>query len=154
MSNIALPTNNPNFAQPGMVYVANVGWCYVGGINNTTDANGNQSAMPQVSLGTLISGEDQVNNLLVVEPRYTPTIITSNVTTAVKASPGFIHTIIIGDPGSAWVIAIYNATSAIGTPLTLKPTASGVLIFDSLYSVGITIVTTGSTPGSLLVSSR
>lgn len=68
-----------------------------------------------VSLGTLLSGEDQTNNLLVVEERYNYYSATADG--QVKASPGFIHTVTFSATGivTAGVITIYDSLTETGT---------------------------------------
>src|SRR3990167_9118383 len=79
------------------------------------DTSGNQ----RVSLGTLLSGEDQANNVIRIEKQFT----TAGVKTddfQVKASPGFLHCIIIspadGAP-TAGQIDIYDNTAESGTKI-------------------------------------
>lgn len=120
------------------------------------DSHGNA----QVNLNSYISGEDPTataNNatgVMVAEQRYSKlAILSANTGIAVKASPGFLHGIVVGDPGTTWVISIYDALSATGTPLILKPTALGFIPIDALYSVGIWFVSSG-TPGTIMFVGR
>ncbi len=120
------------------------------------DSHGNM----QVNLNSYISGEDPTataNNptgLMVVEQRYTKlAILSANTGIAVKASPGFLHGIVVGDPGTTWVISLYDAASATGTPLVIKPTAVGFILIDALYTVGMWFVASG-TSGTIMFVGR
>ncbi len=115
----------------------------------STDSLGQQTAQDITNLGSLLAGEDQTNNLISVEQRYLADEITANTTTVVKGSPGFLKGIVIGTVGTGETIAIYNNTSAAAPRITLiTPTAPGFIEIDALMGTGITVVTSGTTPGS------
>jgi hypothetical protein len=94
-----------------------------------------------------LSGEDQTNNVLVVEPgRFGYRNVTLNTTTVVKSSPGFLHAIVIGNPGSTGdVITIYDNNAASGTKIaTITTIANGppaVLRINVPFVNGLTVVT-------------
>ena len=57
------------------------------------DANGNL----KTTLATLISGEDQTNDVLKTEQQFTPTYVAAaGADNVIKASAGFLHSIILG----------------------------------------------------------
>ena len=80
---------------------------------NHYDVSGNQL----VSQATAIAGEDLTNNVLKVEERFSYSgILTSD--TQVKASAGFLHTVVISCSDAAptaGTIDIYDNTAASGT---------------------------------------
>lgn len=80
--------------------------------------------------------------------------ITTNATTTLRNIPvgGVLRRLIIGNPGSAWVIDVYDNTAGSGTLLaSFNPTAMGYIACDLQYSQGLTVVTSGTTPGKLTV---
>lgn len=111
-----------------------------------SDINGNVKS----TLATLISGEDQVNNCLKVEERfsYNNIVLAAPTTTVVKAASGFLHSITINTPAATGVITIYDNTAGSGTkigtitmPATLLSDGPRTAIFDVLFATGLTIVT-------------
>ena len=130
-------------------YVPGVGDLPKQGGYTSTDSLGQTTAQDITNLGSLIAGEDQLNNLTVVEQRYQAVEIITNTTTVVKGSAGFLKGIVIGTVGTSETLAIYNNTSAAAPRITLiTPTAPGFIEFDALMGTGITIVTAGTTAGS------
>jgi len=79
--------------------------------------------------------------------------INSNATTVVKAAPGFLHSIVVNQAGSSWVAEIFDSTSASGTIVANSINISLVtsFIYDITLNTGITIVTSGTTPGDITV---
>ncbi len=77
--------------------------------------------------------------------------ITTATTTDVKGSPGFLHTVSINTPVASSTIKIYDNTAGSGTligtitlPATLLSQGPMYALLDVWCSVGITIVTTGT----------
>jgi hypothetical protein len=130
--------------------VANVNTSQIGGVAAQLDTNNYQ----YLTLGTRIAGEDIPNDVLKTEVRGTYTIISTNTTTVVKNAPGELYSISIGDPGSTWVLTCYDNTSASGTPFIIKPTVHGAIPYNITLTTGLTIVTTGTTAGNVVVSAR
>jgi hypothetical protein len=130
------------------VYVEN---SMVGGQNpQAVDANN----YPYVSLGSTIAGEDIVNDVLRTEEHATVNIINSNTSTSVKSGAGYLYGVEVGDPGSAWVISIYDNTSATGTPMVIKPATYPASLKGYTINNGIYVVTSGTTAGTVAIRYR
>lgn len=82
--------------------------------------------------------------------------ISTNTTTAVKASPGLLHTITINTSGaSSNTITVYDNTAGSGTIIaTIDGTADPghTLVFDLQFNVGLTIVTATGTAAKITVT--
>jgi hypothetical protein len=76
---------------------------------------------------------------------FKTTYISTNTDTVVKAAPGILHSITIGET-AAGAITIYDNTSAASTViLVLKASiAEQTFVFDITFNVGLTITTAGS----------
>lgn len=123
-----------------------------------TDTNG----ALWVALGTLIAGEDQVNNRMLVMPSYSFTNITTNTTTTVKSGAGVFHGFTINNNGftTAGTITIYDNTAGSGTKIgtwtiPLEPPGTVLLAtvyvppqlgIDAAFATGLTIVTATTAP--------
>lgn len=85
---------------------------------------------------------------------FTPVEISSKTTTLVKSGAGMIGSIAINTAGSADVITVYDALTATGTPIaTITAPAQGTSYCELLkFSVGLCIVTSGTTAGKYGVS--
>jgi hypothetical protein len=80
--------------------------------------------------------------------------VAANATTTHKSGAGVLRRITINDPGSAWVVNVYDNTAGSGTLIaTIKPSASlyGPFEYHARFSTGLTTVTSGTTAGSLTV---
>lgn len=78
--------------------------------------------------------------------------ITTNTTTTVKSGAGTLQNIVINNPGSAWVATVYDNTAGSGTVIAVISAAAGqTLPYNLRFSAGLTIVTTGTTPGDMTV---
>jgi hypothetical protein len=106
-----------------------------------------------VQINPEISGESN-NNLV----NYT--LVSTNATTVIKNSPGVFAGIIVTGAGSAWTATVYDNNAASGTvlvPTTASLTVGGVTtgipagVSGIATQTGITIVTAGTTAGTLLV---
>ena len=77
--------------------------------------------------------------------------ISTNATTTVKASAGTLIGMIVGDPGSSWQAVIYDNTTGTGTIIaTIKFSTAGFINMGPLaFVTGVTIVTSGTTPGNI-----
>jgi len=97
----------------------------------------------------LLYGEDAANDLIKVEQRfsYLNIVLAAPTTTVVKSGVGFLHAITINKVAATGVITIYDNTAGSGTligTITMPATllASQItLLFDVVFSVGLTIVT-------------
>lgn len=85
---------------------------------------------------------------------FTPLGIATKTTTLVKAGAGVIGDITINKSGSTDTITVYDALTATGTPLATITSPTVGMKFCELYrfSVGLTIVTGGTTAGDYTVS--
>jgi hypothetical protein len=115
----------------------------------------------RTTLGTLLSGEDQTNNVLKVEQRFSyqaPVV----ADTQVKASPGFLHCIWITQNDAAptaGTIIIYDNTAESGTQvfnwtLTTAVFNPIVLCPDIVMATGIYIGFTTTADVNVSVSYR
>jgi hypothetical protein len=113
--------------------------------------------LQNVSLKTALAGEDIPNDLMKVEQRFGATHISTATTTLVKTGVGFLHLVNVNTKGTvASTITIYDNTSATGTVLAVIDSLnlSGGFVYDVAFSVGLTIVTTGTVAPDVTVSSR
>jgi len=103
------------------------------------DTAGNQ----RVTLGTLLSGEDQTNNVMRVEGQFSY----SGPQTAdaqIKASAGFLHTLTCNSDAAATAgsLDIYDNTAGSGTKIHSITFGTGfyppaTMIFDVAFSTGL-----------------
>lgn len=123
--------------QPNPVAISSAG----GSQNLQGDINANL----KVTLATLLSGENQTFNRLMVMPYYSYSNISTATTTVVKASAGVLHTIVVNTT-AAGAITVYDNTSGSGTKIaTLKASiGENTYMFDTAFTTGLTIVTAGA----------
>lgn len=80
------------------------------------------------------------------------TNITSNATTVVKTGRGHLSKIVVNNPGTTWVLTVYDNTAGSGTKIaTIAVTAGQPLHYDLVFDNGLTIVSSGATPGDVTV---
>jgi hypothetical protein len=61
--------------------------------------------------------------------------------------------ICINNPGSAWTATVYDSATGSGTVIAVISFSSAFsLAYNIAYKTGLTIVTSGTTPGDLTVS--
>lgn len=91
---------------------------------------------------------------LAVSYGFVPQAISTKTTTLVKAGAGLVGDITINTTGSADVITVYDALTATGTPYAIITAPTVGMKFCELYrfSVGLCIVTSGTTAGNYTVS--
>ena len=132
----ASQTTSPWVTNASLVTASNV-------IGKLIDDAGTINGM---TLNTLIAGEDQTNDVLKTEGRFSYANVTASGATAVKTSAGFLHSITFNQPASGVTTVITDASAAGGTIVaTIKPETSAVatsqpftLIYDVVCSTGIT----------------
>lgn len=98
------------------------------------------------SMGATIAGEDLTNDVLKVRIPGSYFQISSATTTVVKATAGYINSIIcVG--GTLGAVTVYDNTAASGAVIvpTVTPVAGGVLIKNVSFSTGLTILTAAAT---------
>lgn len=134
--------------QPNPVAISSSG----GSQNLQGDINANL----KVTLATLLSGENQTLNRLMIAPSYSFSNITTNTTTVVKGSAGILKGFTINNPGkftvADLVVTIYDNTAASGTkigtwtiPVDATQQVVPPIVLDVAFSTGLTIVTSGPT---------
>ncbi len=128
--------------------------------DSSSQAFGVHNNAVSTSLDTLISGEDQTNNLIVTEHRYSYSNITGQATTVVKSGAGLLHALTINTPVATSVITIYDNTAASGTkiatitlPGTLLQEGPYTATYNVSFSTGLTIVT-GTASSDITASYR
>jgi hypothetical protein len=81
--------------------------------------------------------------------------ITTNTNTQVKTGPGFLHTIMISNPGSAEILTIFDGASCAGTKIGTTSALAAVqesLLYDVQFFTGLCITSAGTTAGDFTVS--
>lgn len=119
--------------------------------NESQDSN----LFPVVTLGTAISGEDLVNNLLVTENRYSYGTLSSSTTLAIKNSAGFLHTVVVGSvscPSTAFWDNTVPGTTLIGRLPAGAPVGS--YLFDVSFVTGLTVDSVGGSAPTFTFSYR
>lgn len=111
----------------------------------TVPGVGNETPAVGTGMLTLLSGEDQTNNVLKVEQRFSSTYIATATTTTVKSGSGFLHALVITET-AAGAITVYDNTAGSGTILAAfkASVAEATYIFDLTFATGLTIVTAGA----------
>src|SRR5947209_3256613 len=99
-----------------------------------------------VRLATLISGEDQTANRLLVEQRNGFAYISTATTTVVKNAAGFLHTLTV-EGGTAGTIIVYDNPSGAGTIIASFDSTNALASyrFDLSFVNGLTIITGAAT---------
>jgi hypothetical protein len=121
------------------------GWTQTHGVDGVllVSIGGSAGTNPVlVTLGTLISGEVQAEDLIKVEQRYDYRHIATATTTAVKASPGFLHSLTVNTT-AAGAITIYDSLAASGDVIAILKASIGenTFTFNVNCDIGITVVT-------------
>jgi len=116
-----------------------------------------------VTLNTLLSGEDQTNDVIKTEGQFTYANVTASGATVVKSAAGFLHSITFNTAASGVTTVVYDA-SGVGTIIgTVLPAPSAVaqgapftLLYDVKCLSGITCsqVSGAATGSNLTVSYR
>lgn len=85
--------------------------------------------------------------------------ITGKSTYKLKAGNGYLQGIVVNNAGTSWTIQIFDssgATSSVpviaGATAFTVPAAGTTLPYDCHFTNGLTIVTAGTTAGSITVS--
>lgn len=113
-----------------------------------------------VSLATKIAGEDLTNDVLKIEQRFTPILVTAD--TLVKTGTGFLHTLTFScndAAPTAGSIIVYDNTAESGTQLfnhtfTTTPFAPFSVTIDGTFSTGLYVGFTTTADVNLTVSYR
>jgi hypothetical protein len=107
-------------------------------------------------LKELLSGEDQTNNLIVVENRYNYKNLNALATTTVKGTPGFLHAVIINKAGATGNTAtLYDGPTAAGNIIaTIDLTALSNRIYNVQFTSGLTVVLANGTSADITIAYR
>jgi NhaP-type Na+/H+ or K+/H+ antiporter len=84
------------------------------------------------------------------------TEISDKATHVLKQGAGFLQAVVVNNAGSSWSLQIFDQVSAAapaiaGATAFAVPTAGTVLAYGCYFSNGLTIVTAGTTAGSITV---
>lgn len=107
---------------------------------------------PSVSVGDR-SDAWFFNGRLGVFQAWTPSNITTNTSTQVKASAGILHAIVINNIGTTETITVYNNASSDATPIATITgfTIPVTITFNAFMSAGIRIKTAGAGAADITV---
>lgn len=115
-----------------------------------------------VSLATLISGEDQTNNVLRVEQQYSRGLA-PDADTLIKTGAGFIHSFVCSGDDAASVVGTIQLRDAVaagaGTVLATVNTAIAIIplqgvVLDIPVTVGVYVDFTTTADVTCIVSYR
>lgn len=119
------------------------------------------SGAGHVTLSSQIAGEDLAVDVLKTEERFTATNITTNATTVVKSGSGLFHALVINIVGTISTdsrATIYDNTAASGTIIATVDLSSASLgplrIYNATFSIGLTVVTAGTTAANITIMFR
>lgn len=105
--------------------------------------------------GAAANGSNGLGVAAVEESGRPYTHVNSNTTVAAKAGKGFLHTLTVGTAGAAWTATLFDNTSGTGTVIGVFSLNTQVsLTLDVAFTTGLTIVTTGTTPGDVTLAVR
>jgi hypothetical protein len=88
----------------------------------------------------------------VINTSSTTTVMNGSGGTAIPPNSGTFGGMVVSNPGTTWRIQVYDGPVAAGDPiLDITPTSSVVIPIPCQLEAGLTVVTSGGTPGSLTV---
>jgi hypothetical protein len=87
---------------------------------------------------------------------YSATNITTATTTTLKTGAGQVHCVAVNTGGTGSTATLYNNTAGSGAKIgTVTTTAAGTTpCYDVVFTIGLTVVTTGSPAADLTVGWR
>lgn len=96
---------------------------------------------------------DNYGHLWVNQAAFLYNHISTNATTAVKATGGFLHSVTINTRGATSTATIYDSTTGSGTVVAVLDTtlSTTAFLYDVACPTGITVVTAGSSAADLTV---
>lgn len=85
--------------------------------------------------------------------------INNNTSTQVRTGIGFLENIVVNNAGTSWTMQIFDNIACSGTAIAgatafAMPAAGSNLRYDTAFTLGLCILTAGTTPGSITVSYR
>lgn len=99
-------------------------------------------------LTTLISGEDQTNDVMKVEQQFSYKNLAAVAETVVKATPGLLHLVTINTYGNTdCTLIIYDNTSAAGTKIATIDVVTAnnpIRLYDVMFTTGLTVAIAGT----------
>lgn len=105
------------------------------------DQNGNL----KVTLATRIAGEDIVNDVLKVEPRYSYAYISTATTTQVKSGAGYLYAITVNTTAAGAISIIDNTSGSTVNIGSLKASVvEGTYFYNIPFGTGLRIITAGA----------
>jgi hypothetical protein len=101
---------------------------------------------PDMSLGTLLAGEDLPNGVIKIEQRFSYATISTATTTTIKSGAGFLHSIVVTG-GTAGTVIVYDNTAGSGTKIADFDSTNAIAAysFNVSFTTGLTIVTGAAT---------
>ncbi len=114
-------------------------------------------AQLELSPGVYVNAKATNQGALQIENKNTYAHISTSVTTEVKIGEGSLHSISVNTKGTvASTITVYDSLAASGAIIAIidSLTLSGVFTFDVTFTIGLTIVTTGTVAPDITVSYR
>lgn len=118
----------------------------------TTQA-GSISPLVQANLMTVLNYTSDSITSLPYGYQYTPVSTNATVAALISGTP-LLASVIVGNPGTSWQLAIYDNTTATGTAIwtrTFQSTDTSIPLGIQL-STGLSYITSGTTPGNLLIA--
>lgn len=108
---------------------------------NQADASGSL----KTTMATLISGENQSINRMMVVNYCTGTYISTATTTTIKSGSGVLHAITITESVASTII-VYDNTAGSGTIIASFPASATAQTYqiNVSFSIGCTVVTAGA----------
>jgi hypothetical protein len=99
-----------------------------------------------VNLASLISGEDEVANRLLVEEQNNYAYISTAATTVVKNTNGFLKAVTI-EGGASGTVILYDNPSGVGTVIASFDATNTPMTyeFDVQFTLGLTVITSAAT---------
>lgn len=82
--------------------------------------------------------------------------LANKATTVVKTGAGILSAVVVNNAGSSWTLQIFDGISSSGAAIAgatafTCPAAGSVLSYNTYFSSGLTIITAGTTAGSITV---
>ena len=98
-----------------------------------------------VTLNTLISGEDQTNDVMKVEGQFLYSHFTAAATTNVKNGAGLLHAVVVNATGTA-PLTIFDATGTVATSIAIlkASVAEQTYIYDLKFGTALTVQSTAA----------
>jgi len=136
---------------PALANAAVPTWTEGNLVAHSVDLSGNE----RMTLGTALS--QAIDSILIYPFGHTFAHISTATTTTVKSGAGTLHIVTVNSLGTvASTTTIYDNTAGSGTVIGVinTLTLSGPFTFNIAFTVGLTLVTTGTVAPDITVSYR